>query len=86
MHLILWLAEPISDITVVAKAMEQGVAVRAVSPMYSGINAKPGLILGLGGYTNEQMESAVKKLSAIIAAEAGERKLGDRRRPVKAAV
>ncbi|MDR6412266.1 UNVERIFIED_ORG: DNA-binding transcriptional MocR family regulator [Burkholderia sp. 1595] len=68
MHLVLWLAYTIDDEAVTAKAMDAGVSVRAVSPMYSEGKGKPGLILGLGGYTNEQMEKAVKKLAVIITA------------------
>ena len=70
MHLVLWLADTVRDETVAARALEQGVSVRAVSPMYAD-HGRPGLILGLGGYSNEQMERAVKTLAAIIAEQAG---------------
>lgn len=86
MHLVLWLAYTIDDEAVTAKAMDAGVSIRAVSPMYSEGKGKPGLILGLGGYTNEQMERAVKKLAVIITAEAGARKARvDRRAKVPTA-
>ncbi|MCM2209723.1 PLP-dependent aminotransferase family protein, partial [Klebsiella quasipneumoniae] len=49
MHLVLWLADTVRDETVAARALEQGVSVRAVSPMYAD-HGRPGLILGLGGY------------------------------------
>lgn len=79
MHVVLWLTEGIDDTVVTAKAKEAGVAVRAVSPMYSNARRRPGLILGLGGFTDKQMDDAVKKLATIIAAEAGERKPRRRR-------
>ncbi|NYI02617.1 PLP-dependent aminotransferase family protein [Cupriavidus plantarum] len=71
MHLVLWLAAPIDDLAVAAQAMAAGVAVRAVSPLYAAGNGRPGLILGLGGYTDAQTEAAVDKLGAIIAAASG---------------
>lgn len=66
MHLVLWLARGIDDVLLVSRAVEAGVAVRAVSPMYSEGNGRSGLVLGLGGYSNEQMEAAVRILAAII--------------------
>jgi GntR family transcriptional regulator/MocR family aminotransferase len=66
MHLLLWLAPGIDDVLLTSRAMETGVAVRAVSSMYSEGNGRPGLILGLGGFSNEQMEAAVRILAAII--------------------
>lgn len=66
MHMVLWLAHGIDDVLVASAAMEAGVAVRAVSPMYSEGNGRSGLVLGLGGYSNEQMDEAVRILAAII--------------------
>lgn len=80
MHLVLWLTASISDEVVTEKAMEAGVSVRAVSPMYAGNRGRQGLILGLGGYSNEQMERSVKKLAVIIAEQAGLKRLRARSR------
>ncbi|MBC7857955.1 MAG: PLP-dependent aminotransferase family protein [Burkholderiaceae bacterium] len=66
MHLVLWLARGIDDVLLASRAVEAGVAVRAVSPMYSQGNERPGLVLGLGGFSNAQMEAAVRVLAAII--------------------
>lgn len=66
MHLVLWLARGIDDVLLAARAAEAGVAVRAVSPMYSEGNGRAGLVLGLGGFSNAQMEAAVRALAAII--------------------
>lgn len=67
MHLVLWLAHGMDDTLLASRALEAGVAVRAVSPMYSAGNGRSGLVLGLGGFSNEQMEAAVHILAAIIA-------------------
>jgi GntR family transcriptional regulator / MocR family aminotransferase len=66
MHLVLWLAHGIYDVLLASRALEAGVAVRAVSPMYSEGNGRSGLVLGLGGFSNEQMEAAVRSLAAIL--------------------
>lgn len=66
MHLVLWLAHGMDDILLASRALEVGVAVRAVSPMYSARNARSGLVLGLGGFSDAQMETAVRSLAAII--------------------
>ncbi|WAT03904.1 hypothetical protein O1V64_16565 [Rouxiella badensis] len=66
MHMVLWLHKGIRDVEVVQYAIAAGVSVRAVSPMYSAGNERSGLILGLGGFTDEAIIGAVKKLAAII--------------------
>lgn len=66
MHLVLWLGCGIDDIQLASGAMDAGVAVRAVSPMYSAGKGRSGLVLGLGGFSNAQMEAAVRSLAAII--------------------
>jgi GntR family transcriptional regulator/MocR family aminotransferase len=66
MHMVLWLHKGIHDVEVVQYAIAAGVSVRAVSQMYSAGNERSGLILGLGGFTDEAIIGAVKKLAAII--------------------
>jgi GntR family transcriptional regulator/MocR family aminotransferase len=66
MHLVLWLADGIDDRWVALKAGEVQVSVRAVSPMYAGANGRPGLILGLGGFSAEEIESATRRLAHVI--------------------
>jgi len=70
MHMVLWLREDLQDSAVVKCALAAGISVRAVSPMYSMGKAKAGLILGLGGFTDEAIVTAVKKLAAVIQAVA----------------
>jgi GntR family transcriptional regulator/MocR family aminotransferase len=37
-----------------------------VSPMYSAGNARPGLILGLGAFTDSEIEMAARHLARCI--------------------
>jgi len=83
MHLVLWLAQDIDDRQVVAQAAQAGVSLRAVSPTYAGGNGPAGLVLGFGGFTDQQIEDAARKLAGVIAKTSdqtnGTRILGDRR-------
>ena len=71
MHLVLWLAPGMDDVLLASLAMEAGVAVRAVSAMYSEGRGRSGLVLGLGGFSDDQMEAAVRSLAAIMSAAQG---------------
>ena len=71
MHLLLWLRQDLDDRQVVRRALASGVSVRAISHMYADASRRPGLILGLGGFTGDAMEQAVRWLAAAIIAEAG---------------
>ncbi|MEK6365823.1 PLP-dependent aminotransferase family protein [Burkholderia gladioli] len=68
MHLVLWLAPGLDDRRVAAAALEAGVAVRPVSPMYAPGTARAGLVLGFGGYDEAVMEAAARRLAAVIVA------------------
>ena len=68
MHMVVWLREDIDDVKVVSEAVAQGVAVRAVSPMYASGTERPGLLLGFGGFTTEAIESAARRLVDVIKA------------------
>ena len=67
MHLVLWLGGDVDDCSVASLAAESGVAVRAVSPMYAGRRRPMGLILGLGGFSDNEIEAATQRLAACIA-------------------
>ncbi|WP_322013291.1 PLP-dependent aminotransferase family protein [Paraburkholderia sp. J12] len=67
MHVVLWLAPGVDDRKVVEQAANAGVAVRAVSPLYAAGTARPGLILGFGGFSKAQMTEATRRLAAVIA-------------------
>ncbi|MBR7955466.1 PLP-dependent aminotransferase family protein [Burkholderia cenocepacia] len=66
MHVVLWLAAGIDDLDVVARAARAGVAVRAVSPMFAPGTARPGLVLGFGGFDRAQMEAAAQRLADVV--------------------
>ncbi len=70
MHLVLWLAAGLDDRLVVRFAADKGVAVRAASPMFAAGTARPGLILGFGGFSGTQMKEAAHRLAAVIRAAA----------------
>ncbi|MDN0083400.1 hypothetical protein QU487_11650 [Crenobacter sp. SG2305] len=50
--------------------LRMGVAVRAVLPMYSVANGRPGLVLGIGAFNNDQIEQATQLLATVITAAA----------------
>lgn len=66
MHMLLWLKAGLDDRQVARKAAEVGVAVGALSPMYATGSGKSGLILGLGGYTEQQIHQAAQKLNQVL--------------------
>lgn len=79
MHLVLWLADGLDDREVVERAAREGVAVRAVSPMFAPLTGRPGLVLGFGGFSSEQMKAAAQRLAAVIAGTPRQRKAGKRK-------
>lgn len=66
MHMVLWLAPHLDDVAIAKAAADRGVVVRAISPMYSPGNGVPGLVLGLGGFTADQVGQATRALAEII--------------------
>ncbi|WP_321921652.1 MocR-like pyridoxine biosynthesis transcription factor PdxR [Paraburkholderia guartelaensis] len=68
MHLVLWLAAKLDDRRIVQLAADEGIAVRAASPMFAAGTERSGLILGFGGFSGAQMKEAARRLAAVIAA------------------
>lgn len=68
MHMALWLAGGIDDRQLAAQAVAAGVAVRALSPLFSSARRRPGLLLGLGDFGHAQTQAAVQRLAGLIAA------------------
>ncbi|MFS2221961.1 PLP-dependent aminotransferase family protein [Pantoea sp. B65] len=68
MHMVLWLNAALDDRLVAREAGQRGVSLRAVSPMYGAGNARSGLILGLGGFSDQQIENAVQQLYLALVA------------------
>ncbi|MCT4712106.1 PLP-dependent aminotransferase family protein [Enterobacteriaceae bacterium H11S18] len=67
MHMVLWLPG-FDDREVVRKGIEAGISLRAVSHMFSAGNSESGVLLGLGGFTDEEIYAAVGKLGQLLAA------------------
>ncbi|GLQ12109.1 GntR family transcriptional regulator [Devosia yakushimensis] len=65
MHILLWLADGISDVSIANHALQEQVVVRPISPMYAS-NPRSGLMLGFGGFTADEIWHAVKRLRSII--------------------
>jgi GntR family transcriptional regulator/MocR family aminotransferase len=78
MHLVLWLASGFDDRAVAQCAADKGVAVRAVSPMFARGTARPGLVLGFGGFSSAQMRAAAERLAAVIVRMGRKRKAASR--------
>ncbi|WP_321910411.1 MocR-like pyridoxine biosynthesis transcription factor PdxR [Burkholderia cepacia] len=75
MHVVLWLADGIDDLDVVERAAQAGVAVRAVSPMFAPGTARPGLVLGFGGFGRAQMEAAAQRLADVVSSAESRRRV-----------
>ncbi|MCU7697242.1 PLP-dependent aminotransferase family protein [Acinetobacter sp. AYS6] len=66
MHMVLWLADHINDVEVASIAVNEGIAIKAISPTFSKEQQRSGLIIGLSDFEPELLQQAVKKLSKII--------------------
>lgn len=66
MHIVVWLPDGLGDVAVAKAADKAGIALRALSPMYSSNLALSGLMLGFGGFTNPQLSDAVRKLRQVL--------------------
>jgi GntR family transcriptional regulator/MocR family aminotransferase len=65
MHLLLWLPDGADDVRLAQAALADGIVVRAISPMYRRA-ARPGLMLGFGGFAPEQLEAAARRLRHVM--------------------
>ncbi|NML16031.1 MocR-like pyridoxine biosynthesis transcription factor PdxR [Azohydromonas caseinilytica] len=66
MHLVGWLREGLDDVAVAAAALDAGIALRAVSPMYATERRRHGLMFGFGGFSAEQLRAAVAGLRRVL--------------------
>ena len=73
MHLVGWLRGGLDDVAVAAAALDAGIALRAVSPMYAGERGRHGLMFGFGGFTDEQLREAVAGLRRVLEVQAARR-------------
>ena len=64
-HLVVWLAEGVDDVSISVEAERQGLAVRAISPLYAE-NPRSGLMLGFGSLAVDQIHRAVLALRNVL--------------------
>lgn len=65
MHLLLWLPDGADDQAISTQSLKAGLAVRAISPMYAK-GGRPGLMLGFGGFTTEQLLHATGQFLGVL--------------------
>ncbi|WP_456763154.1 MocR-like pyridoxine biosynthesis transcription factor PdxR [Bradyrhizobium sp. USDA 4011] len=65
MHLLLWLPQGFDDVQLAKAALADGIVLRPISPMYEAA-ARPGLMLGFGGFEPEELEAAAIRLRQVI--------------------
>jgi GntR family transcriptional regulator/MocR family aminotransferase len=66
MHIVAWLPNGLDDVAVAKAANKAGIALRALSPMCSSNLPLSGLMLGFGGFTNEQLRDGVRRLRQVL--------------------
>lgn len=86
MHLVVWLREGTDDSAVAATAAANNIAVRPVSSMFAPGTQRPGLLLGFGGFSRDQIEWAARRLIEVIAHTAKRGLLSGRPKNKKAPV
>lgn len=67
MHLVAFLRRSRSDVAVEKRALEEGVVVRALSPLYVRARPRQGLMLGFSGYPAATIAPAVERLAKALA-------------------
>ena len=71
MHLVFWLSAQVDDVAVALAASQVGLAVRPLSPLYGRETGRPGLMLGFGGFSEQQLEQGVEKLRSVLERHCG---------------
>jgi len=66
MHLIAYLRPPLSDVAIAQAAVERGIVVRAIRPMYKNAPPRSGLMLGFSGFSREAIVPAAGRLAGLI--------------------
>ncbi|KWV53316.1 DNA-binding protein [Bradyrhizobium macuxiense] len=78
MHLLLWLPHGADDVQLVQAALSEGIVVRPISPMYKAA-ARPGLMLGFGGFSPEELETAAIRLRRVMDQQESQQRAEPRR-------
>jgi len=66
MHLVVWLPEGLDDVKIAAAVGRAGIASRPLSPMCSEHLKLSGLMLGFGGFSKEQLKTAMERLRRVL--------------------
>ena len=66
MHILLWLPDGSDDVRIAAEAQAAGLVARAISPLYAGAVRRPGLMLGFGGFTKQQIHASAGLLARLV--------------------
>lgn len=72
LHSVLWLPSALDDQVISRKAAERGIEARALS-LYGEARQRPGLVLGFGTVTPEEIAKGVTLLAKVVAAASGRR-------------
>jgi GntR family transcriptional regulator/MocR family aminotransferase len=67
MHLVAYLCDGSSDITIEAAAQCAGIVVRAISRFYHAAPPRPGLMLGFSGFPRQLIVPSAARLAALVA-------------------
>lgn len=65
MHLVVWLKRDLDDVAVAQAALQAGISVRPISPMYER-SGRSGLMLGFGGFPPDELNRAVQSMKAVF--------------------
>lgn len=68
MHIIAWLPEGMDDVKLAQAAALEGIALRALSPLFAARPPRQGLILGFGGFGEAEIKAAVSRLRQVFVA------------------
>lgn len=66
MHILIWLPNTANDVMIAARALSAGLAVRPISPMYGKSPGRPALMLGFGGFSDDQLVSATATFARLL--------------------
>jgi GntR family transcriptional regulator/MocR family aminotransferase len=67
MHLVAYLRDGLSDLTVEASAQRAGIVVRAISRFYHTAHPRTGLMLGFSGFPRQSIVPSAARLAALVA-------------------
>jgi GntR family transcriptional regulator / MocR family aminotransferase len=78
MHLIAYLRDGISDVSVASAARDAGIVVRPISRLYRREPPRSGLMLGFAGFDEHRMRSAAARLKIVLENATGESRVSRR--------